>query len=183
MAVGDVFDDNVDIFSATISDLISSLKSAFQSSHFSEVQAVLASREQKLKREIEAKAKENELLKKQNGLLELERLEKIKVKNELRRCSRECLELRELNSRLTQELNDLNERLQAVAECKQAIIELTRKNCELECAKLKAERDAEIYKRRFEELEPRVSSLEKDAALLKSLAPEDGGGDLRIKGV
>ncbi|OAY59620.1 uncharacterized protein LOC110626043 isoform X1 [Manihot esculenta] len=181
MAVGDVFDDNVDIFSATISDLISSLKSAFQSSHFSEVQAVLASREQKLKREIEAKAKENELLKKQNGLLELERLEKIKVKNELRRCSRECLELRELNSRLTQELNDLNERLQAVAECKQAIIELTRKNCELECAKLKAERDAEIYKRRFEELEPRVSSLEKDAALLKSLAPEDGGGDLRIK--
>ncbi|KAJ9128611.1 hypothetical protein P3X46_034701 [Hevea brasiliensis] len=171
MAIGDVFDGNVDTSSSTVSELILSLKSAFQSAHFSEVESILSYRELKLKREIEEKAEENKQLEKWNGLLELEILDKERVENELKSCLRECIELRQLNSRLTQELNDLNERLQADAVNQQTIIELKRKNCELECAKLKAETEAEIYKRRFDELEPRVSFLEKDTVFLKSLEP------------
>ncbi|KAF2297917.1 hypothetical protein GH714_005399 [Hevea brasiliensis] len=152
MAVDNVFDGNIDISSSSVSELISSLKSAFRRSQFSDVETVLGLRQQKLKCEIKVKAKENEQLEKQNGLLELERLEKIRIENELESCSRECIELRELNSRLSQELNDLNERLQADVVHKQTIIELTRKNIELESAKLKAETEAEIYKRIFDEL-------------------------------
>ncbi|KAF2297920.1 hypothetical protein GH714_005438 [Hevea brasiliensis] len=190
MAIGDVFDGNVDTSSSTVSELILSLKSAFQSAHFSEVESILSYRELKLKREIEEKAEENKQLEKWNGLLELEILDKERVENELKSCLRECIELRQLNSRLTQELNDLNERLQADAVNQQTIIELKRKNCELECAKLKAETEAEIYKRRFDELEPRVSFLEKDTIELEEnenahmkadgslscLIPEDADG-------
>ncbi|KAF2313426.1 hypothetical protein GH714_010935 [Hevea brasiliensis] len=166
-SVGNVFDENIE--TSTVSNLISSLKSAFQSSYFSEVESVLVTREQKLKHEIEVKAKENEQLKKKNELFQLERLEKLRVENELKRCVRECLKLRELNSRLTEELNELNDRLQGAALDKQAIIELKRKNCELECSRLKAETESDVYKRKFEELELRVSSLEKDTVLLMSL--------------
>ncbi|XP_021687563.2 uncharacterized protein LOC110669952 isoform X5 [Hevea brasiliensis] len=159
MAVDNVFDGNIDISSSSVSELISSLKSAFRRSQFSDVETVLGLRQQKLKCEIKVKAKD-EQLEKQNGLLELERLEKIRIENELESCSRECIELRELNSRLSQELNDLNERLQADVVHKQTIIELTRKNIELESAKLKAETEAEIYKRIFDELLKSVEPLD-----------------------
>ncbi|CAL1373540.1 unnamed protein product [Linum trigynum] len=76
------FGDKVD--SRSIKELVLSLKSEFQSSKFEYVASVLASREEKLKREIAAKGKENRDL-----LLDKEqaRLYTIKLEVELKKCA------------------------------------------------------------------------------------------------
>ncbi|KAF2297913.1 hypothetical protein GH714_005335 [Hevea brasiliensis] len=175
MAIGDVFDGNVDTSSSTVSELILSLKSAFQSAHFSEVESILSYRELKLKREIEEKAEENKQLEKWNGLLELEILDKERVENELKSCLRECIELRQLNSRLTQELNDLNERLQADAVNQQTIIELKRKNYTVFLKSLEPSRDTSArVSRDFlgEKAEKAVIENEKSGENLKTVKIE-----------
>ncbi|KDP25329.1 hypothetical protein JCGZ_20485 [Jatropha curcas] len=173
MDLCNVVNENANTLS--IPELIASLKSAFQNKYLSEVEAVLTSREEKLTREIETRIKEIDLLKEKHELLEVkcgnEISEKVRAERELEECKRVCFELKESNSRLTEERNEFNDRLTGIAHDKKIIIELKRKNCELECAKLRAEAEIEVYKKRFEELEIRVVRLQKDLMLLNGVEP------------
>ncbi|XP_020539726.1 uncharacterized protein LOC105645704 isoform X3 [Jatropha curcas] len=183
MDFGDVSNENMN--SLSVPELIASLKSAFQSKYFSEVEATLVSREEKLKREIEAKVQEIDLLKKKNELLEekcaIETFAKLKAEKELEECRRDCFKLKELNSRMTEEQNEFNDILNGIVEDKNIIIELKRKNCELECAKLRAETEIEVYKKKFEELETHVFRLEKSWMPLNGVEPLGSTSD-RVSG-
>ncbi|XP_048231044.1 uncharacterized protein LOC8287737 [Ricinus communis] len=152
-----------DVSSCTVSELISSLKSAFQNAYFSQVEAVLISREEKLKREIELLKKENDWLAQK---METERLEKEMAK-------KECLELHKEISSLQEEKAGFHEKLKSLADDKKTVIELEAKLCELECAKLRAENEARACKINYEGLEIRVYKLDQEMKELKSF--ETGG--------
>ncbi|XP_050226249.1 uncharacterized protein LOC126676150 [Mercurialis annua] len=135
----------------TVPDLISPLKSAFQDSCFSEVEEILVSREAKMKQEIET-------LKQEKNLAELkfqgERLDKIDIKRSYSKLQEEVSLLKE-------------EKLKSI----KLINELNTKNCELVCDKLRAENQVEVITRKFDELEARVSILEKDMEILMKAEP------------
>ena len=103
------------------------------------------------------------------------------LEDELRKCKKECEEMRNTVSKLREENMVLREReKQAEGRCKNLLeevkrigeeekimIDLRSKNCELECARAKAEGELEILKQRFEELDKRVLNLEGDLPLLR----------------
>ncbi|CAN1762544.1 hypothetical protein LINPERHAP1_LOCUS8423, partial [Linum perenne] len=87
----------------TTSELVTSLRKHFQVSKFENVAGILASREEKLKREIEKMRREKDSLEEMIRILEFERLEKICLEDELRRSNQEWLELKQLVSELERE--------------------------------------------------------------------------------
>ncbi|XP_065873881.1 uncharacterized protein [Euphorbia lathyris] len=107
----------------TVSELVTSLKAAFQNAYFTQVEEVLVSREQKLKTEIEGKNRENEFL--------LEKLQRFKESD--------SGELKELVTRLKEERDGLLNIMEEYGDNKKEILELQGKNHELECAKRNAE--------------------------------------------
>ncbi|XVE58010.1 hypothetical protein DITRI_Ditri04bG0135900 [Diplodiscus trichospermus] len=162
----------------SVSKLISSLKYAFRPKDFTKVEAVLVEREDKLKLEIETlKQLKDSFFRK----YEEEKLYEMSLEDNLRKCKKECEEMRNTMSKLREENMVLSEReKQAEERCKNLLeevkrigeqekimIDLRSRNCELECARAKAEGEAEILKKRFEELEKRVLNLESDLPLLR----------------
>ncbi|CAN1177477.1 hypothetical protein LINPERHAP2_LOCUS33119 [Linum perenne] len=88
----------------TTSELVTSLRKHFQEvSKFENVAGILASREEKLKREIEKMRREKDSLEEIIRILEFERLEKIRLEDELRTTNQEWLELKQLVSELERE--------------------------------------------------------------------------------
>ncbi|CAN1822227.1 hypothetical protein LINPERHAP1_LOCUS29899 [Linum perenne] len=88
----------------TTSELVTSLRKHFQDvSKFENVAGILASREEKLKREIEKMRREKDSLEEIIRILEFERLEKIRLEDELRRTNQEWLELKQMVSELERE--------------------------------------------------------------------------------
>ncbi|XP_021296165.1 uncharacterized protein LOC110425573 [Herrania umbratica] len=183
--------DNISNWS--ISKLISSLKSAFRPTVFSKAEAVLVAREDKSKREIEALKQEKDLFFYKS---EEERLEKMSFESELKKCKKECEEMRNAVSKLREENMVLRKREKSAEErCKKLLeevkrigekdkemIDLRSRNCELECEKAKAENEMEILRKRFEELDKRVSSLESDLRFLSNqedLKDNEIGGESR----
>ncbi|XP_065858615.1 protein CROWDED NUCLEI 2-like isoform X2 [Euphorbia lathyris] len=118
-----------DLEGLTVSELVTLLKSAFENAYFTLVEEVLVSREEKLKAEMEGKNRENELL--------LEKLQRFK---------KESREMKELVTRLKEERDVLLNIMKENEDDKKEIIELKRKNCELECAKLNAETELDVYR-------------------------------------
>ncbi|XWS61661.1 hypothetical protein CRYUN_Cryun07bG0145300 [Craigia yunnanensis] len=166
------------ISNRSVSRLISSLKSTFRPKDFAKVEAVLAAREDKSKLEIETlkQLKDSFFYKSEE-----ERLDKMSLEDELRKCKKECEEMRNTVSKLREENMILREReKQAEGRCKNLLeevkrigekekimIDLRSRNYELECARAKAEGELEILKQRFEELDKRVLNLEGDLPLLR----------------
>ncbi|GMJ10020.1 hypothetical protein HRI_004671200 [Hibiscus trionum] len=166
----------------SVSTMIHSLKSTFRPCDFSKVEAELLAREKKLKLEIETLREEKRSF---SGKLEEERLEKMGISDELRKCKNEVDEMRSEVSKLKVEnfvlrgkeksaeerLKRLSEEVKSMREKDHEIIDLKGKNCELECAKAKAESEMEMLRVRFKELDERVSNLESG---LTMLGEEDG---------
>ncbi|XP_065858704.1 uncharacterized protein [Euphorbia lathyris] len=138
----------------TVSEFVTSLKSAVQNA-----EEALVSREDQFKREIEEKKKENEFLEQK---FQLQVLEKLRLEKEFK-------ELKGWASLLIEERDGLSNRLKENEVNQKEVIELKVKNCELECEKLRAMTDLDVYQRRFKELEGRVLRLEKDFEMLSRL--------------
>ncbi|CAK7347657.1 unnamed protein product [Dovyalis caffra] len=149
-----------------IKEGVSSLKSAFMSQHFAEVERLLVSMKEKMVLENKSLKKDKELM---EGKARNERLERLIAETELKECKRECLQLKK-------ELEGFNELLKSGGEDKRIIRELREEICELKCAKLKAETEVDAYKSKFEELGMRVFLLEKDLKLLTSEEPVNNVG-------
>jgi hypothetical protein len=141
-------DDDENSTNQSVSGLISTLRTAYRAKDFDRVEAILVVRETKLKREIENAKKENALVK---GARD--------VAQEKERRAEERYE------------KLLEEAKKGQQEEKSVLFELRRKNCELECAKEKAESEAELWKRRFVEL--KIKKLEEDAAMLVNAEAND----------
>ncbi|KAG5228272.1 keratin, type cytoskeletal [Salix suchowensis] len=148
--------DEESITDKIIKEKVWSLKSAFMSQHFAEVEGFLVSMNQKL--ELESKSWKERA--------QIERSERLKAENELKERIRECLQLKKEQDRF-------NELMMSSGEDKRIIRALGEEICELKCAKLKAENAVDTYKSKFEELWMRVFLLEKDLMMLKSDEPEN----------
>ncbi|CAK7335676.1 unnamed protein product [Dovyalis caffra] len=160
-AVEESFTDKI------IREKVWSLKSAFTSQHFAEVEGYFLSMKQKLELENKSWKRENELM---ENRAQIERLERLKAENELKECKRECL-------RLKKEQEGFNELVMSSEEDKRMITQLREEICELKRAKLKAENEVDTFKSKFEELRMRVFLLEKDLKLLK---PEESVNNVRV---
>ncbi|KAJ6308038.1 hypothetical protein OIU76_017750 [Salix suchowensis] len=148
--------DEESITDKIIKEKVWSLKSAFMSQHFAEVEGFLVSMNQKL--ELESKSWKERA--------QIEKSERLKAENELKERIRECLLLKKEQDRF-------NELMMSSGEDKRIIRALGEEICELKCAKLKAENAVDTYKSKFEELWMRVFILEKDLMMLKSDEPEN----------
>ncbi|KAJ6722523.1 hypothetical protein OIU74_007173 [Salix koriyanagi] len=149
----------------SIKEKVWSLKSAM-SQHFAEIEGLLLSMKEEMKRENESLKKEKESMEEK---ARSERSERLKAEIELKECRRECLQLKK-------EQDGFNELLRISGEDKRIIRELRDEICESKCAKLKAETEVDAYKSKFQELEMRVFLLEKDLMLLKSEEPVNSVG-------
>ncbi|WCJ26452.1 hypothetical protein M5689_008266 [Euphorbia peplus] len=138
-----------DVEEPTVSELVTTLKSAFQTTYFTRVEEALMSREERLKREIEGKDRENRLL-----------VEK------LQRVQKECGEWKELALKRVKESEDY----------KKEIIELKWKMSKVQCDKIKAESELDVLTGKFVVLERQVLCLEKDSEMLDRL--EKSGGEV-----
>lgn len=175
----------------SVSKLIYSLKSTFRPKDFAKVEAVLLAREDKSKSEIGTlkQLKDSFFYK-----YEEERLDKMSLEDELRKCKKECEEMRNTVSKLREENMVLREREKLAEErCENLLeevkrigvegkimIDLRSRNCELECARAKAEGELDLLRKRFEELDERVLNLEGDLPLLRDqedLKSNDIGGE------
>ncbi|KAF9689262.1 hypothetical protein SADUNF_Sadunf01G0073600 [Salix dunnii] len=148
--------DEESVTDEIIKEKVWSLKSAFMSRHFAEVEGFLVSMKQKL--ELECKSWKERA--------QIERSERLNAENELKERKRECLQLKKEQERF-------NELVMSSGEDKRIIRALGEEICELKCAKLKAENVVDTYKSKFEELWMRVFLLEKDLMMLKSDEPEN----------
>ncbi|XP_022738748.1 uncharacterized protein LOC111291337 [Durio zibethinus] len=171
----------------SISRLISFLKSTFRPKDFAKVEAVLVARQDKSKQEIETLKQEKDLFFEK---FEEERLEKMSLQDELRKCKKECEEMRSTMSKLREENMVLREReklaeercknlleeVKRIGEKDKVMIDLRSRNCELECARAKAEGEMEILRKRFEELDKRVLNLETDLPLLRDQEDSKSNG-------
>uniref|UniRef100_A0A5B7B637 Putative sarcolemmal membrane-associated protein-like n=1 Tax=Davidia involucrata TaxID=16924 RepID=A0A5B7B637_DAVIN len=172
----------------TIPELISLLKSAFRPTDFDKVQHFLITREESMKStlsemsvEIENRKKEFDLMEKKHGDLVLMKLE---IEDKLNKCKRECDGFREQVTRFSEEKRLDGDRAKRAGERfaklledftkaeddkRELIIQLKVKSTDLECAnatKRRAESEVEAWKKKFGELELRVSRLEEDTAVL-----------------
>ncbi|KAB5526778.1 hypothetical protein DKX38_020625 [Salix brachista] len=149
----------------SIKEKVWSLKSAM-SQHFAEIEGLLLSMKEEMKRENKSLKKEKESMEEK---ARSERSERLKAEIELKECRRECLQLKK-------EQEGFNELLRISGEDKRIIRELRDEICESKCAKLKAETEVDAYKSKFQELEMRVFLLEKDLMLLKYEEPVNSVG-------
>ncbi|XP_022733274.1 uncharacterized protein LOC111287197 [Durio zibethinus] len=163
----------------SVSKLISSLKTTFRPKDLAKVEAVLVEREDKSKLEIETlkQLKDSFFYKSEE-----DRLDKMSLGDELRKCKKECEEMRNTVSKLREEnmvlrerekqakerCNNLLEEVKRIGEEDKIMIDLRSRNCEVECARAKAEGELEILRNRFEELDNRVLNLESDLPLLRN---------------
>ncbi|KAK8648235.1 hypothetical protein V6N13_128995 [Hibiscus sabdariffa] len=161
----------------SVSRMIHFLKSTFRPDDFAMVETELLAREKKSKLEIEHLKEEKLTF---SGRFDEERLEKMGILEELRKCKKEIEEMRSEASKLKVEnfvlrgkeksaeerCMRLSEEAKSVREKEHEIIDLKGKNCELECAKAKAESEMEILRVRFQELDKRVSNLESGLTML-----------------
>ncbi|KAJ6679239.1 hypothetical protein OIU79_019073 [Salix purpurea] len=120
----------------SIKEKVWSLKSAM-SQHFAEIEGLLLSMKEEMKRENESLKKEKESMEEK---ARSERSERLKAEIELKECRRECLQLKK-------EQDGFNELLRISGEDKRIIRELRDEICESKCAKLKAETEVDAYKR------------------------------------
>ncbi|KAJ6714377.1 hypothetical protein OIU85_025932 [Salix viminalis] len=148
--------DEESVADKIIKEKVWSLKSAFMSRHFAEVEGFLVSMNKKL--ELESKSWKERA--------QIERSERLKAENELKERKREC-------SQLKKEQDRFNELMMSSGEDKRIIRAFGEEICDLKCAKLKAENAVKTYKSKFEELWMRVFLLEKDLMMLKSDEPEN----------
>lgn len=151
----------------SIKEKVWSLKSAFMSQHFAEIEGLLLAMKEEMEIEKKSLKKEKESMEEK---ARSERSERLKAEIELKECKRECLQLKK-------EKGGFNELLSISGEDKRIIRELREEICELKCAKLKVETEVDAYKSKFQELEMRVFLLEKD---LMSLIPEEPVNNVRV---
>lgn len=151
----------------SIKEKVWSLKSAFMSQHFAEIEGLLLAMKEEMEIEKKSLKKEKESMEEK---ARSERSERLKAEIELKECKRECLQLKK-------EKGGFNELLSISGEDKRIIRELREEICELKCAKLKVETEVDAYKSQFQELEMRVFLLEKD---LMSLIPEEPVNNVRV---
>ncbi|WCJ26453.1 hypothetical protein M5689_008267 [Euphorbia peplus] len=135
-------------------------------------------------REIEEKKKENLILQEK---LRLDAIEKLRLENEIKelkesvrneamerfRLEKECKEVKESGVRLREERDGVYVRLKENEVDQKRFIELKRRNCEVECEKLRAETELDVYKTRFKELEGRVCCMEKEVETLRRLGEKN----------
>ncbi|KAJ4711936.1 hypothetical protein OWV82_014269 [Melia azedarach] len=126
----------------TTSELISWLKCCFRDADFGKVESVLTAREAKLKQELDTVEKVNEWLKEK---LDFSGMEKMTVENELKKYKREYRELQQLNSQLIKEKSIISER------------------------EIKAQKETEVWKRKYYGLVPRILKMEADFKSLSSV--------------
>ncbi|KAK9004740.1 hypothetical protein V6N11_042197 [Hibiscus sabdariffa] len=161
----------------SVSRMIHFLKSTFRPDDFAMVEAELLAREKSSRLEIENLTEEKLTF---SGRFDEERLEKMGILEELRKCKKETEEMRSEASKLKVEnfvlrgkeksteerCRRLSEEVKSMREKEHEIIDLKGRNCELECAKAKAESEMEILRVRFQELDKRVSNLESGLTML-----------------
>ncbi|MBA0792385.1 hypothetical protein Gohar_016885 [Gossypium harknessii] len=152
----------------SIPKMISLAKSIFRSNDFAMVKRKLLARKQKSKLEIESLEQVKDSF---SYKFEEERLEKMGFANNLRKCKKELEDTRDEVSKLREEVRGrgkfaeekykkLLEEVESMYEKEHEIINLISKNCKLENEKAKTESNLEILRKRFEELDKRVSCLE-----------------------
>ncbi|KAH8488162.1 hypothetical protein H0E87_024010 [Populus deltoides] len=151
----------------SIKEKVWSLKSAFMSHHFAEIEGLLLAMKEEMENEKKSLKKEKESMEEK---AQSERSERLKAEIELKECKRECLQLKK-------EKGGFNDLLRISGEDKRIIRELREEICELKCAKLKVETEVDAYKSKFQELEMRVFLLEKDLMLL---IPEEPVNNVRV---
>lgn len=150
----------------SISELISTLRTAYRTKDFDRVEEILVAREAKLKKEIENGKKQYSSLLEQCEVGKLDRIcleDEQKSKIEELKTMKEALEVsRERERKAEERYEKVLEEVKKSKEEKLMVSEIRRKNCEVECARVRAEGEVELWKRRFEELNIRVSKLEED---------------------
>lgn len=162
----------------SISDLIDDLRTAFQSSVFDRVQDILVAKEEKLKREIGRMKEEVELTRESLGIALLQKAEaEEELKSFMAKCAKNMEAMRVKTTAAEERAKSAEERAKRseeryeklLSEVKKAesekssnLVELKKKNGELEIAKMKAEEELKVWNRKFAELEPRVTKLESD---------------------
>ncbi|KAG6636631.1 hypothetical protein CIPAW_11G124100 [Carya illinoinensis] len=155
-------DDGDGAKNRNISELISTLRTAYRTKDFDRVEEILVSREAKLKREMQD-------MKKENGFL-YEQGEELKRLVVLEKAAQDAAQVGERKAvERYEKLLEEVKRGGGRDDDKRVILELKKKCCVLECAKMKAESEVELWKRRFKELGIRVSKLEEDTAMLMDL--------------
>ncbi|PON82476.1 hypothetical protein TorRG33x02_217210 [Trema orientale] len=175
-------DEEADSEKRSIPELISDLRTAFRMVDFDRVEEILVTREEKLKRKITKMEASLNFEQCEKLQAELE-LEKLKAESAQKRILRENFEAMQERVRMAEERERLvderakeadqraksaQERLERLLrEVKKEegdkvneIVEIREKNRELESAKMRAEGDIEVWKRKFEEMEIRVLRLE-----------------------
>ncbi|GMN31702.1 hypothetical protein TIFTF001_003371 [Ficus carica] len=162
----------------SIPELIDHLRTAFRFSEYDFVQGILVAREDKLKREIEKKEERCELAEKRLGIVGLRKAEAEEELKSFKAKSAESMEEMRLRATAAEErakaaeerAKRSEERYETLfREVKKAeseksgdLVELKRKNAELDFAKMRAEEELQLWKRRFGGLEERVEKLETD---------------------
>ncbi|GMN31699.1 hypothetical protein TIFTF001_003372 [Ficus carica] len=162
----------------SISDLIDDLRTAFQSSVFDHVQDILVAKEEKLKREIGRMKEEFELTRESLGIARLQKAEaEEELKSFMAKCAKNMEAMRVKTTAAEERAKSAEERAKRseeryeklLSEVKKAesekssnLVELKKRNGELEVAKMKAEDELKVWNRKFAELEPRVTKLESD---------------------
>ncbi|XP_024026948.1 epidermal growth factor receptor substrate 15 [Morus notabilis] len=183
-------DSETDDSNPSILELISDIRTAFRPSDFDRLEEILITRDEKLKREIEKWKEQYELTRESLGI---ERLIKAELEEDLKSFKVKCAELENLRENIdamrerattaeeraksSEEIYEKLLRKVKMAESEKScdLVELRKKNGELESEKTRAEEEVELWKRRFVEMEKRVSKLEADIEILSA---ENGGGNL-----
>lgn len=192
--------DEDDLETRSISELVSFLRTAFRNIDFDKVEEVLVAKEVKLKKEIENKNKECELIQTKYEFLRLDNLtqectlqQQVKVDSkefdkwketyeELKERESEIINLKQLvfkvnqNREETKSALEQSEKLLEVVQKtreddKKIIEELKRENSELESSKRAIEVAYEQCQKKYEELVRRVSQLEDSYAKLNNGEP------------
>ncbi|TYH87326.1 hypothetical protein ES332_D01G109900v1 [Gossypium tomentosum] len=125
---------------------------------------------------------------------EEEGLEKMGFANNLRKCKKELEDTRDEVLKLREEVRGrgkfveenykrLLEEVESMYEKEHEIIDLISKNCKLENEKAKTESNLEILRKRFEELDKRVSCLETDFNTLQDEDDSKNNGIVEEIGV
>lgn len=184
-------DSETDDSNLSILELISDIRTAFRPSDFDRLEEILITREEKLEREIEKWKEQYELTRESLGI---ERLIKAELEEDLKSFKAKCAELENLRENIdamrerattaeerakcSEEIYEKLLRKVKMAESEKScdLVELRKKTGELESEKTRAEEEVELWKRRFVEMEKRVSKLEADIEI--SSAENGGTGSL-----
>ncbi|MBA0606842.1 hypothetical protein Godav_019244 [Gossypium davidsonii] len=175
----------------SIPKIIYLAKSIFRSNDFAMVERKLLARKQKSKLEIESLEQVKDSF---SYKFEEEGLEKMGFANNLRKCKKELEDTRDEVLKLREEVRGrgkfaeenykrLFEEVESMYEKEHEIIDLISKNCKLENEKAKTESNLEILRKRFEELDKRVSCLETDFNTLQDEDDSKNNGIVEEIGV